>query len=80
MTKPATKAPARKRAPKVNEPAPPVLPPEMFIPPAVVTEVDNFNRAIAEVIHAGKGAGIPQGFIVAVLQSLTLQQTQLLLV
>ena len=79
MTRPATKTPARKRAPKVVQPEPPVLQPEMSISPAVVSEVENLNQRVAEAIHAAKGTGLPQGFIVAVLQSLTLQQTQLLL-
>jgi len=78
MTKPAPKKPSRTRPAKVP-PAPPVMGPDMSISPAVVTEVETLNQRVAEAIHAAKGTGLPQGFIVAVLQGLTLQQTQMLI-
>lgn len=78
MTKTAVKKPTGKRAAKVL-PAPPVLGPDMSISPAVVAETDALNQGVAEAIHAAKTTGLPQGLIVAVLQALTLQQTQLLI-
>lgn len=75
---PAAKKPTRKRAAKVP-PATPVLGPDMSISPAVVAEVDALNQRVAEAIHAAKTTGLPQGLIAAVLQALTLQQTQLLI-
>jgi hypothetical protein len=79
MTKPAAKKPTRKRPAKEVSPAPPVLAAEMSISQAVVTEVNTLNQRVAEAIHAAKSTGLPQGFIVAVLQGLTLQQTQMLI-
>jgi len=78
MTKPVAKKPTPKRAAKAP-PAPPVLTPDMSISPAVVAEVETLNQRVAEAIHAAKATGLPQGLIVAVLQALTLQQTQLLI-
>lgn len=78
MTKPDTKKPARKRLANVPL-APPVAAPDMSISPDVVNEVNALNQRVAEAIHAAKSIGLPQGFIVAVLQGLTLQQTQLLI-
>lgn len=78
MTKPASKKPTRKR-PAIAPPAPPVLAPDMSISPDVVNEVNALNQRVAEAIHAAKATGLPQGFIVAALQGLTLQQTQMLI-
>ena len=77
MTKPVAKKTTRKRPAKAP-PAPPVLTPDMSISPAVVTEVNILNQGVADAIQAAKATGLPQGFIVAVLQGLTLQQTQML--
>ena len=78
MTKSVAKKPTRKRPAKVL-PAPPVLGPDMSISPVVVAEVETLNQRVDQAIHAAKATGLPQGLIVAVLQALTLQQTQLLI-
>lgn len=53
--------------------------PEAQPAPAVSAEVGSLDLAIIGAVNAAKAAGLPQGLIVAVLQTHALKQTHMLL-
>jgi hypothetical protein len=83
MTDSMPKAPGKSRSRRSRKPRPQVqLPPpetgpDMTISQSMVAEVNALSQRLVEAINSAKQIGVPQGFIVAVLQGAALRETQL---